>query len=227
MQIVPQGSYAQQLFDNNAGMGTDSAVTSAIMTAINNLLPPATNIPTGPDVTAVSVDHKPDTKSAIADVQKLFTNQPSGTSSLVLVGETHNDDRDKQRAVDFINTINSGQLSPTQVVFERGMTYPAPSSGNIIREENLTTVSGGNFGWALNARQRSMVVSGYLVLLHGGGNQHDINRDLLFYGAGHQDIFSFYDYFARHTSACYLLKEPRTFFNIRSYVPDEVGVNGN
>lgn len=217
MQIVPQGSYAQQLFDNGAGAGTDSAVSAAIMRTINDLLPPATNIPTGPDVDAVVVDHKPDTTKAIQDVQHLYNSQPAGSSSLVILGEMHTNHQDNQRALDFINAINNGTLNVDNVVFERGMNYPTPANGNIIRESNLTTASGGNFGWGLSRKQRSMVVAGYLVLLHAGGNQQDINRDLLFYGELHMDIFTYYDYFARHTNAFYLLKEPRTFFGIRSY----------
>jgi hypothetical protein len=188
------------------------------MLAINTLLtPPATHIPTGRDIDPVNKDHKADTQPAIAAVQKLYASQTAGFNSLVLLGEAHNNQQDQQRAIDFINAMNNGTLNPTAIVFERGMNYPAPAGFNIIRESNLTTAGGGDFGLGLSKKQRSMVVAGYLVLLHAGGNQQDINRDFLFYGDNHTDIFSSFDYFARHSAADYLLKEPRTFFHIRSY----------
>jgi hypothetical protein len=217
MHIIPQGGYAQELYNNGASAGTDSAVSGAVLKTINNLLTAATNVPAGPDVIATDVDHKADTQKALADVQRLYDNQLAGSSSLVLLGETHNDHRDNQRALAFIGDIDNGNLNVTNVVFERGMAYPAPNNGNIIRETNLTTVAGGDFGWGLSGKQRSMVVAGYLVLLHAGGNQQDTNCDLLFYGELHRDIFKYYDYFARHTNAFYLLKEARTFFLVRSY----------
>jgi len=217
MNIVPQASYAQQLFDNHAAAGSDREVTAAVMITINNLVTAATQIPRGPDIDAVNKDHNADTASSIAAVQKLYASQTAGFNSLVLLGEKHDDAQDHQRAIDFINAINNLTLNPTAVVFERGMTYTAPANGNIIRETNLTTVSSGDFGLGLSRKQRSMVVAGYLVLLHAGGNQQDINRDLLFFGDNHQDIFNYFDYFSRHSDAWYLMKEPRTFFHIRSH----------
>jgi len=62
-----------------------------------------------------------------------------------------------------------------------------------------------------------MVVGGYLALIVASGNQHDINRFMLFYGANHNDIFKYFDYYADHSAGYYVKKETRIFFNIRSY----------
>lgn len=224
MKLITQGSYAQELFDNkvvNLGQpATDKQVSAAVLKSVNNLVNGATNIPTGADLPANSTNNAANTTPAT--VQKLYNAQQATSTSIVLLGESHVNQPDHQRAVNYLAAMNATPptLSPNLVVFERGLTYNAPNNIPIVRESNLTTAkaNGGmvDFGMELSRVQRSMVVGGYLALCVGSGNQQDINRIILFYGANHNDIYTYFDYFARHTSAYYVEKETRNFFNIKS-----------
>lgn len=218
MQIVPAHQFEQQLFDNGAWALTDSKISAAIMASINNLLPAATNVPAGSDVSPVYIDHKADTAKAIADVTYLFNNQPAGSSSLVVVRDNYDNEHDQQRMQDFINAIqNIPPMPASVVVFGRttGPTaLPAPVFG-VDEWELITKIV--YKGRMLSPVQSCMIMAGYLVLIHAGGNQQNINRDIIFLNEGDEDFFHWYDYYARHTNAYYLLKEHRTFFNVRSY----------
>src|SRR5690242_14245367 len=118
MQIVPQSDYAKALFRHEAGLATDKKVSSAVMLSIGDLLSSATDVPAteAQDVDPVKIDHKPDTKSAITDAQRVFNAQDPGSISLVLLGEAHNNQQDQDRARDFIDVINHEDLTPTLFV---------------------------------------------------------------------------------------------------------------
>ena len=217
MKIIFQGNYAQKLYDYQIGLGTDKAVSAAILSTLHDLIQNAVNIPTGEEFKSVKTDHKADSKKAFKDVKKLYSAQGTSTTSLVLLGEDHASVDDKDRATYFINEINSGNLTPDVVIFERGMAYSAPFGVHVIRESNLTTVTGGDFGMGLSRKQRSMVVGGYLALIVASGSQLDSNKCLIFFGENHKDIFTYFEYFARHTAG-YVEKETRNLFFVRSYV---------
>lgn len=223
MQLIPQSDFAKQLFELGAGTATDKAVSKAVMMAVNNLLPAATNVPgpTAPELDITQVDHKAGTKKSLGDVQQLMSTQGAGSISLALLGETHNDAKDQARANAFIADINRAALTPSMVVYERGLPYAVPNTGvPVVREANLTTVALGDFSIinGLSAAQRSMIVAGYLVLCLGGGDQSQADKLLLFYGANHSDILTrYFSYFARHTNASHLLKRPCTAMSIRSH----------
>ncbi|MEN5434442.1 hypothetical protein ABE545_12420 [Sphingobacterium faecium] len=226
MKLIVQGTYAKALFKNNVvnpgEAGTDKQVTRAVFETINELVDAATNKPGGADLPATVTDNP--ARTTPAKVQSLFAAQQATSTSIVLLGESHVDEPDRQRAENYLAAMNATPptLSPTLVVFERGLRYNAPDDIPLVRESNLTTVnSNGNmidFGMQLSKTQRSMIVAGYLAVCVGSGNQQDINRIILFYGANHNDIYKYFDYFARHTSVDYVLKETRNFFNIRSNV---------
>ncbi len=218
MQQIPQNVYAQKLYDYKAGLGTDKAVSGAIMNTLQDLIQGATNIPTGADIDPVKTDHRADTKSSLKDVKDLFNKQGPTTSSLVFLGETHTNADDHSRALEFIAEIDAGNLTPNVVVFERGLDYPNPVGVNIVRESNLTTTQSGDFGLGLTYKQRSMVVGGYLALIVANGSQLDSNKILIFFGANHSDILTKFEYFAIHTSGNYIAKETRNLFSIRSHV---------
>ena len=72
-----------------------------------------------------------------------------------------------KRANAIIAAISSEALELTLPICERGMAdkYPSPKcDAPIVREENLTQIRGCDFRWGLSAKQRSMVVAGYLKL---------------------------------------------------------------
>ncbi|WP_316803598.1 hypothetical protein [Pedobacter nototheniae] len=226
MKLISQGAYAQELFNNkvvNLGQpATDKQVSAAVLKSVNDLIEGATNIPKGADLPANATNNPANTTPAT--VQQLFTAQKATSTSIVLLGESHTNAADHKRAEDYIAAMNSNPptLKPGLVVFERALTYNAPKDISIVRESNLTTAksNGGmvDFGIELSKAQRSMVVAGYLVLYVASGNQQDINRIVMFYGANHNDIYSYFDYFARHTGAYYVVKETRDFYNIKSNV---------
>lgn len=226
MKLIVQGTYAKELFDNKVvdpGVpGKDSQVMATILKSTNYLFDGATNKPSGPDLTATSTKNRADTTPTT--VQRLYAAQQATSTSIVLLGESHVDPADRQRAENYLAAMNATPptFSPSLVVFERGLTYKAPNDIPLVRESNLTTVnSHGNmidFGMQLSRAQRSMVVAGYLALYVGSGNQQDINRIILFYGANHDDIYKYFDYIVSHTSVSFVLKEKRDFFNIRSNV---------
>lgn len=217
MQIIPQSDYAIELFNNNAGLGTDKSVSAAVLKAIHNLTQNVSNTPNTTDLNPISTDHEANDVSALSDTKLLFGNQKNASTSIVLLGEAHNNIDDINRATTFINTINHGDLTPTLVLFERGMNYNTPAGVQVIREINLTSVTSGNFGLGLTAKQRSMVVAGYLALIIGSGNQLDINKFLAFYGANHKDILLYFEYFSRHTVP-YIQKTTRNLVFVRSHV---------
>ncbi|UZJ64612.1 hypothetical protein OKW96_20090 [Sphingobacterium sp. KU25419] len=225
MQLITQSTYAQELFNNQVVTlgqpATDKQVSAAVLKSVNDLVNGATHIPAGGDLPATTTSNPANT--APATVQNLYAAQAATSTSIVLLGESHVNQPDHQRAEDYLAAMNATPptLSPNLVVFERGLTYDAPNHIPVVRESNLTTARshGGfvDFGMELSRTQRSRVVAGYLALCIGSGNQQDINRILLFYGANHDDIYNYVDYFARHTAAYYVLKETRNFFNIRSH----------
>ncbi|WP_131538876.1 hypothetical protein [Pedobacter nototheniae] len=224
MKLILQSTYAQELFNNKVVTlgqpATDKQVSAAVLKSVNNLVEGATNIPRGADIPANLTNNAANT--AIANVQNLFVTQPAASTSIVLLGESHVNQPDHTRAESYIAAMSTTPpaLTPNVVVFERGLTYNSPKDIPIVRESNLTTAksNGGmvDFGMELSKSQRSMVVGGYLALCVGSGNQNDINRIILFYGANHNDIYNYFDYFGRHTSAFYVEKEIRNFFNIKS-----------
>ncbi|MEL6140884.1 MAG: hypothetical protein AAFU67_04630 [Bacteroidota bacterium] len=216
MRIIAQQVYANELFDNHVSSGSDSAVAKAVLTTIHNLIKDPTHIPDGGEVDPLRKNLDPNGARALVEVEALYGQQPVRSTSLSLLGEDHNNQEDHIRALAFIAAINQGKILPTVVVFERGMNYPSPQNVIIVRETNLTTAYGVDFGFALTAKQRSMVIAGYLVLIAASGDQMDINKFLLFFGANHKDMLDQYQYFARHT-ADYLLKEIRFLYFIESF----------
>jgi hypothetical protein len=225
MQFISQSSYAQSLLDNNivgGGGGTDSQVRAAVLKAVHNLITDETNMRGGPELDAIETDSP--AKTLPAKVQELFAAQQQSSTSIVLLGESHDNAEDRKRAGNYLTAIGTATptLTPTVIVLERGLKYVVPAGIHIVRETNLTTAKRAgvaeDFGLALTKSQRSMVVGGYLALCVASGNQQDINKILMFYGANHDDIFQHFDYCGRHTKGAYILKEVRQFFNIRSYV---------
>jgi hypothetical protein len=176
---VPQATYAETLFKYSVNQGTDKAVSSAVMNTINDLLPAATNKqPTVGEIDPIKIDHKADTQSVLKELQKVYALQDAGSISISIVGETHGDTRDEERARTLIASMDdNGSLKPTIVVFERGLAYHTDQIATpIVREDNLTTAKAGHFGLGLSRSQRSMVVAGYLVLRLGGGDQNNIDK---------------------------------------------------
>lgn len=225
MQSIPQQTYAQFLLDNNVvggGGGTDSQVNTAVLKAVNELITNASNKPVGADVAAIRTDNP--ARTLPAAVQRLFTSQPASSTSIVLLGEAHNDPADRQRAADYLAAMSATppSLTPSLIVLERAIGYTPPVGIPVVREENLTTARRAgvqlDFGLQLTKSQRSTVVAGFLALCVASGNQQDINRIFMFYGANHDDIFKAFDYYVRHSSGFYVEKEIRNFFNISSNV---------
>lgn len=218
MIVIPQSTYANSLFKNGVAKGQDGDVRKAIFESINELITNPSDIPKGKDLEPTIMTLHADFKSSLKVVKEVYDGQTVGSISLTLLGESHIDQKDKERATAFIQAINDGFIDPNTFTLERGMTYNPPNTGiPIIREENLTTTSSGIwFGEALTAHQRSLVIAGYLVLITASGNLNDIVKHFILFGDNHRDILKEFDYFSRHTTAFYLQKLPRTFLTIPS-----------
>jgi hypothetical protein len=220
MKLIHTGEYARLLYDNHAGTGKRADVSGAILKAIQALLKTPEHVPTAAEREPVVIDQKADAEDVLKRMRSLSERQPPGSLLLTVVGETHRNDYDSERARTLIGAITDDEPSASLIVFERGMTYPHPASdAPVVTEESLTSHQGINFGLGLHIEQRSMVVAGYLVVCLASGDQRSADRVVLFYGERHADILSqYFDYFARHTSASHLLRRERTFLLVRSSV---------
>lgn len=215
MKFIAQQDYAKALADNGLAAAAlaevdDDTVRRAIVTTLNALVAGVANAPAGPDLDPELVAPVGTPAQAIA---AFFQNAPPASISLAFLGEDHSSDADAARARTVIDAISAEQIELTLPVFERGMAgrYPSPTfDGSIVREENITQYRGCNFGFGLRARQRSLVMAGYLVLLLAGGSQTSREKVLLFYGANHQDILAGFDSLAAAADTTHhLLKRPR------------------
>jgi len=227
IQVV-QATYAQTLFNNGAGAGTDKTVRKAVMKTIEDLKPADEVVPGNPVDAEKTVIGSPKTNNVLSAVQRIYNGQGAGSISITLLGETHNNQADTARANALIAQMAAGNLTPTFLIQERGMTYPWPNpyGGAIAREQNLTTVPAGNFGLGLTSAKRSMVVAGYIFLCLAGGPQvqtpapvtNVIDKVFLFYGENHKDILDQFEYFARHSTANWLQNRSRNLVLARSSV---------
>jgi len=225
---IAQGTYAQELSNQGAGIGTDKAVRKAVINTIEALKPADQVVPGNPVEAVKTIVGSPKTNNVSSAIQKVYNGQAAGSISITLCGETHNNQADTARANALIAQIAAGTFTPTFLIFERGMTYalPAGFGGAIARETNLTTVPAGDFGLGLTSAQRSMVVAGYIFLCLAGGPQVNtpapvlpvIDKVFLFYGENHKDILDQFEYFARHSTANWLQNRSRNLVLIRSSV---------
>jgi hypothetical protein len=225
---VAQGTYAQTLYNNGAGIGTDKGVRKAVIKTIEDLKPAEQVVPGNPVDAEKTVIGSYKTNNVLSAVRKIYNRQGAGSISITLLGETHNNPTDTARANALIAQMAAGNITPTFLIQERGMTYawPNPYGGAIAREENLTTVPGGNFGLGLTSAQRSMVVAGYIFLCLAGGPQVQtpppvtdvIDKVFLFYGENHKDILDQFEYFARHSTANWVQNRARNLVVARSSV---------
>jgi len=231
MHIIPQATYAQALATTPIAQAlgvpvSDSIVLTGTLKVIEDLIaanPAAINKanPPAQDPTKVT-GSSPKSKNVIADITKLYTQQVIPSLSLSLLGEDHNNADDATRATDVIQGVAAATITATLLVFERGMAakYPIPGVAQpIVREENLTTVVAGDMGLGLTKSQRSVVVAGYIFLLLAGGDQHTIDKVILFYGENHNDILTSFEYFVRHTTCSWVQNRPRTMMFFRSAAP--------
>jgi hypothetical protein len=236
MLQVLQRTYADELFKQGAGVGTNKAVRKAIMNTIETLKPAPAEVLGKPVEAEKTVVASVQTDKVLAAIKKVHDSQYAGYISLIVVGETHEKcPVDIQRTNDLIAQIGAqGGLTPTFLIYERGMNYAQPQGvAAIAQETNLTTVLAGNFGLGLSAVQRSMVVAGYIFLCLAGGEQFEtvppavqnqpppqpqpvIDKVILFYGENHKDILDCFEYFARHSTANWLQNRPRQLVLIKS-----------
>lgn len=208
------------------------AMRDAVLATIEELMPTRTNQPTGADV-AKTTPHSGTATKALADIKKLYTGQGNGSISLTLVGEAHNNANDVQRGQDIIAAVGTGNPASTLMLYERYLNsgevnpttgnngpYPWPGgayAGRNVSELSLSYASGARFfGDQLNVEGRSALVAGYLVLTTAGGDQAQIDKVLIFFGAEHSDILEKYEQYAK-LYAPWLLKRARTYFIIDSF----------
>jgi hypothetical protein len=224
MQAIVPVVYANQLFQNKAGQGDASVVSKAIIQTIQDLLPNAINKPIGSDIDAViPPDAAAKFNKALSTVKKIWDPQTAGSISIVLCGEAHDDASDQERAKTFITEMGNGGLTPSLVIFERGMSY----STQVINcdkaiETDMTTSTlrapSVDFGLGLSGEERDMVIAAYILLCVAGGNQNDIDKVFVFFGENHKAILKWFDYYARHSAADWVQKRNRNLLTIRSSV---------
>lgn len=136
---------------------------------------------------------------------------------LVLFGEDHTDERDHARSLSFIRELDDAGYPPSLVVFERGMADSYRTGGllgrhTVVREDNLAD---NVLLQGLTHAERSMLVAGYLAACIAT-TAEPVNA-ILFYGEEHRDILDrYFDFFARHTDACFLLSFKRRYYVVPS-----------
>lgn len=220
MKYIPQQDFAKVLASQGLAQAsydkvTDEIVHDAIARTIAMLIASVSNIPEGDNLPPVELAP---IEQSIEAINAFYADAPPHAIALAFLGEAHDSAADTARAKAIIAAISSETLELTLPIFERGMAekYPSPKcDAPIVREENLTQIRGCDFRWGLSAKQRSMVVAGYLVLLLAGGNQSPKEKVLLFYGDNHLDIIGYFEAFAAIPAAAHLLKRPRLSMAIR------------
>lgn len=217
MYIINAKDYANKLIGYLPHSSPNNQeVLNAVINTVNAVLVPATHAGTGASIPLVSQTYEAKANANIEETQDTFAAQQTGQTAIAFIGEHHRSADDKQRAEKFMIRVDKKELQPTLIVLERGLKYNAPTypADQVIREEDLTK----GFGQVLNSEQRSIVVAGYLVACIGSADQHDINKQLLFYGENHAPILTtYFDQLAEASAAAYLLKGKRTFLIFKSY----------
>jgi hypothetical protein len=209
------------------------SMRNAVLAAISELMPARTNEPTGADVARIT-PHNGNANNALTLIRNLYGGQGAGSISLTLLGEAHDNNNDVQRGQAVIAAVDTGNPAPTLTFYERYLNngeqnpttrlngpYPWPTAGHYtgrnVSELSLSYASGARFfGDQLNIEGRSMLVAGYLVLSTGGGDQHQTDRVLLFFGSQHADILEKYEQYAK-LYAPWILKRARTYLIINSF----------
>lgn len=227
MLLISQATFATKFYEEYCKISKDPSkhIKSIVVDAVNQLIydnkGTIINQANGKEIPKEAVTSPPAT--TMAQVDAFFNNQPAVSTNVVVVGEAHTDARDIARAQGMLGTIDNAALpTPGYIVFERGLPYPAVNNSEMIRELNLTTGVGfpATFYEGLFPEDRSYIVAGYLVARAACGNQISKNNIMLFFGALHEDILTFFEHITRQCgSADHLLKVPRNYNFIRSYTP--------
>jgi hypothetical protein len=201
-----------------------SDVRKTVMAAIAEILEAqaaaVTNKPAGADVDKVAeTTPKLTDAQAVKKLQTLYAGQAAGSISLVVLGEKHDSAKDKKRAEAVLTAVGAGTLTPTLVLYERGLLdtrYNAPAGyhGQQVDENSFIPFVGlrddNPNKIVLGREARSIVVAGYVFLCIAGGAQNATDKVLLVYGAEHAEIMNSFEYFVQHMTAPWLKKRPRT-----------------
>lgn len=205
MCLLSQNRFAEALQKN----WKEGDVAATVMRAINEVVQPANK-------NGEEISHELVNENATAAMKKIESFPTSGYAiQLVLFGENHTSEKDHDRGNSIIKNLDSYPAS--LVVFERAMTQFYATSGllhnhEIVREENLYK---NELLGVLQARERSMVMAGFLVAYIA--KKATPTNVILFFGEEHKNILEkYFDYFARHSNADWLLFKKRRFYVVRS-----------
>ncbi|MFJ4353481.1 hypothetical protein ACIPZ5_21635 [Pseudomonas sp. NPDC089428] len=240
MLRILEKDYANALFEAYKGYkpGTqgDGNFDSVVLRAVSDILHthPATGIPQlGSDQKSNSVS-KPATATA-ANLQSLFTGAATPSYNVILLGEAHNSQADIARANGLLAALatHPATLTASMAVFERGMSYKTPSSDVIasvfeevvVKPDNVPVSTPATcprglsaFCAGLTASQRSMAVAGYMAACAGAGPQGGKANFLVFFGANHQDILTYFEKFVTQCGVPHMRKLQRNYTFVNSNV---------
>ncbi|GAA0935383.1 hypothetical protein [Virgisporangium aurantiacum] len=209
----------------------NSEVRDAVLTIIKEMLPTATNVPTGPVQAAARIKvgaNRRDADGIATEVEKVYAKQvgTAGAICVTLVGESHQHldgslTADHDRAKTLLTFMTTGgRLDATGVVLlERKMEarykpYPMPFAPNSMLETEVPRTGGGTLEAGLDLEQRDYVLAGYLFLTLAGGDQSTIDNIVVFRGSRHVEFLDKFEYFAKTaanvTGVDRVARRPRT-----------------
>ncbi|QHF04342.1 hypothetical protein N015_18790 [Pseudomonas asturiensis] len=237
---ILEKDYANALYAAYKGFkpGTegDGNFDSVVLHAVNDILQthPATGIPQLGSEQKFNSVSKP-AKSTAANLQSLFTSAATPSYNVILIGEAHDSQADIARANDLLAALGAhpATLTASMAVFERGLKYRTPSVDVIasvfeefvIRPDNIPVTFPDNcprglsvFCAQLTESQRSMAVAGYMAACAGAGPQGAKANFLVFFGANHSDILTYFEKFVTQCGVPYMCKLQRNYTFVESSV---------
>jgi hypothetical protein len=202
---------------------TGQFVRDKVLAGLATLDFKATHKPNGPLLGCVKTGKVGPKPAKIADAAlKVHGSSGIGQVTIVFVGEAHDSAVDQSRATDLISKIGDNpSFSDCVLVVERGMSYAIPQTHSRIREENVSSISGFEFGKEkLEHDNRTIVVAGYLLAWCACGDQRRSTLFFVFFGDRHADLADQFEYLVKAGSRYgidWVEKRPRSY----CYVPSQ------
>jgi len=102
MKFIPPNVYAKALFQNQAKANLN--IELAVEMTIRELFELGKNVSSSPISNSQIISQEAEAESCIKSISDLFS-QKAGAIDLVLAGEDHSNEKDKERAIKIIKSI--------------------------------------------------------------------------------------------------------------------------
>lgn len=139
-------------------------------------------------------------KNLLFEPKRFFIRKPEKPNSVYVqfIGEKHTSVTDHERTNKILKMIKKEEITPSMVVFERGLPYP--ELGRVIHEENISTTLQPYgihdfFGERIEEEEaRSWLFAGFIIADLATGNQAKQENIFIFCGDRHVDILEKMEY---------------------------------